>query len=116
MRERLEKLGQAAQLFLQRLVPKRIPILYVVLTMLVLLSSVPLVFYSRWVTQDNRRELEANERLLQSTITRSLGEEIRLYRRNLLTEIESLVRLLETSGYIEPNCRMARWRRSMPRR
>jgi hypothetical protein len=85
----------------QRVLPRRIPILYVVLAVLVLLSVVPLLFYSRAVSSKNRLELERNEYLLQSTITRSVAQEIRSYRRNLLTQIESLLRMIETSGAIE---------------
>ncbi|MBI4463020.1 MAG: HD domain-containing protein [Acidobacteria bacterium] len=97
----VNNLRQAVHEFFHSFLPKRIPILYLVLSVLVLLSVVPLLFYSRVVATQNRQELETNERLLQNTITRSVAEEIRLYRNNLLTQVESLVRLLEASAGIE---------------
>src|SRR3970282_1146628 len=97
----LGKLAASVHTSLRWLLPKRIPILYLVSAVLVLLSVVPLLFYSQVVARQNRNALETNERLLQSTITRSMAEEIRLYRRNLLTQIESLVQMLQTSGAIE---------------
>jgi len=97
----LGKLAASVRTSLLRLLPKRIPILYLVSAVLLLLSVVPLLFYSQVVARQNRNALETNERLLQSTITRSMAEEIRLYRRNLLTQIESLVQMLQTSGAIE---------------
>ncbi len=97
----LGKLAASVRTSLQWLLPKRIPILYLVSGVLLLLSVVPLLFYSQVVARQNRNALETNERLLQSTITRSLAEEIRLYRRNLVTQIESLVQMLQTSGAIE---------------
>ncbi|MFQ5927866.1 MAG: HAMP domain-containing protein, partial [Terriglobia bacterium] len=101
MTDRVEQLHQHAQAFLRRLLPTRIPILYLVLAVLVLLSVVPLLVYGRWLSAQSREELETNERLLQNTITRSVAEKIRDYRRNLLTEVESLVRELQSSGAIE---------------
>ncbi|MFQ5817242.1 MAG: HD domain-containing phosphohydrolase [Terriglobia bacterium] len=101
MTDRIEKLRQDAQAWLGRLLPRRIPILYLVLAVLVLLSVVPLYFYGRWMSARSRAELETNERLLQNTISRSVAEEIRSYRRDLLMETESLVRDLQNSGAIE---------------
>lgn len=96
-----EKALAGVQAVLQKLLPKRIPLLYLILAVLVLLSVVPLLLYSDFVASRNRQELETNERLLQNTITRSVAAEIRLYRRNILTEIEALVRMLETTGTIK---------------
>ena len=60
----------------KRLLPTRIPILYVILGVLVLLSVVPMFVYS-WVVQSiNRERLITNERLLQNTVTRSVADDI----------------------------------------
>ncbi len=64
-------------------VPTRIPILYVILGVLVLVSVVPMFFFATRVVAINRDQLKTNERLLQNTITRSLGDEIEERQRNL---------------------------------
>src|ERR1700733_15768301 len=56
--------------------PSRIPILYVILSGLVLVSVVPMYFYSAKVESINRERLITNERLLQNTVTRSLADDI----------------------------------------
>src|SRR5882724_5526404 len=56
--------------------PSRIPILYVILGVLVLISVVPMYFYAARVEAINRDRLITNERLLQNTVTRSLADDI----------------------------------------
>ena len=56
--------------------PSRLPILYVILSVLVLISVVPMYFYSAQVESINRDRLITNERLLQNTVTRSLADDI----------------------------------------
>jgi len=56
--------------------PSRIPILYAILGVLVLISVVPMYFYSAKVEAINRERLITNERLLQNTVTRSLADDI----------------------------------------
>ena len=56
--------------------PSRIPILYVIISVLVLISVVPMYFYSVKVEEINRDRLITNERLLQNTVTRSLADDI----------------------------------------
>ena len=55
--------------------PSRIPILYVILSVLALISVVPMYFYSTQVESINRERLITNERLLQNTVTRSLADD-----------------------------------------
>ena len=55
-------------------VPSRIPILYVILGVLLLISVVPMYFYSAQVEAINRDRLITNERLLQNIVTRSLAD------------------------------------------
>ncbi|MGB2605622.1 MAG: hypothetical protein WBC78_18620, partial [Candidatus Sulfotelmatobacter sp.] len=52
--------------------PLRIPILYVILGVLLVISIVPMYFYSAQVEAINRDRLKTNEMLLQNTVTRSL--------------------------------------------
>lgn len=56
--------------------PKRIPILYVILGVLVAISVVPMYFYSAQVQIKNRNSLITNEQLLQNTVTRSIADDI----------------------------------------
>ena len=55
---------------------KRVPILYVIFAVLILVSVGPLMFYGIKVIEINREALETNEKELQNTITRSVAEEI----------------------------------------
>jgi putative nucleotidyltransferase with HDIG domain len=59
-----------------KFLPTRIPILYVILSVLVLISVVPMYFYSTQVQSINRDRLITNERLLQNTVTRSIADDI----------------------------------------
>jgi HD-GYP domain-containing protein (c-di-GMP phosphodiesterase class II) len=75
--------------------PTRVPILYVILSVLVLISVVPMYFYSRQVQSINRDRLITNERLLQNTVTRSIADDIsqheesfRLMQANLASALQ----------------------------
>lgn len=61
----------------------RIPILYVILSVLVLVSVVPMYFYTSQVESINRERLITNERLLQNTVTRSLADDISQHQDSL---------------------------------
>lgn len=61
---------------LGKLIPQRVKILYVILSVLILVAVVPLYFYGTQVVGINRERLKTNERLLQNTVTRSLADEI----------------------------------------
>ena len=76
-------------------VPARIPILYLILSVLIVVSVVPLYFYSVQMVSNNRDRLKTNEMILQNTITRSLADGIaqregtfRLMLNNLASAIE----------------------------
>jgi putative nucleotidyltransferase with HDIG domain len=56
--------------------PQRVPILYLIVSVLMLVSVVPMYFYSRLMVSMNRDRLKTNERILQNTITRALSDEI----------------------------------------
>src|SRR5436190_20889759 len=75
--------------------PARVPILYVILSVLVLISVVPMYFYSAQVQSINRERLITNERLLQNTLTQSLADDIsehqesfRLMQNNLASALQ----------------------------
>jgi HD-GYP domain-containing protein (c-di-GMP phosphodiesterase class II) len=58
------------------LLPARIPILYLILGILVLVSVVPMYFFASSVVDTNREALKVNEQLLQNGLTRSLAEDL----------------------------------------
>jgi HD-GYP domain-containing protein (c-di-GMP phosphodiesterase class II) len=83
-------------LSLKKLIPARIPILYVILGTLVAISVVPMYFYSAYVEAINRDRLKTNERMLQNTVTRSLADDISQHERSLrmmLTNLSSAVEI-----------------------
>jgi HD-GYP domain-containing protein (c-di-GMP phosphodiesterase class II) len=70
--------------------PKRIPILYLIFGVLILVSVGPLLWYGTTVVQDESERLQTNEKLLQNTITHSVAEELTQRQSNLLTMISNL--------------------------
>ncbi|HXE90127.1 MAG TPA: HD domain-containing phosphohydrolase [Terriglobales bacterium] len=82
----------------------RISILYVILGVLIVVSVVPPLFYGTLVASRNRERLERNEKLLQNTITRSLGEDIAQRHTGLLTMLSNLSSAIQVTsgGDIEP--------------
>ena len=61
----------------------RIPILYLILGVLLAISTIPMYFYSAQVEAANRDRLKTNEKLLQNTVTRSLADDISQRERSL---------------------------------
>ena len=78
--------------------PSRIPILYVILGVLVLVSVVPMYFYSAQVEAINRERLITNERLLQNTVTRSLADDISQHQESLRMMLANLSSALQVSS------------------
>jgi putative nucleotidyltransferase with HDIG domain len=78
--------------------PSRIPILYVILGVLVLVSVVPMYFYSAQVESSNRELLITNERLLQNTVTRSLADDISQHQESLRMMLANLASALQVSS------------------
>ena len=74
--------------------PSRVPILYVILGVLILVSVVPMYFYAGQVMSINRDRLKTNEMYLQNTITRSVGEDIEHRQRSLETMLGNLTSAL----------------------
>jgi len=72
------------------MIPARIPILYLILGILILVSVVPLYFYGTRVVAISRERLITNERLLQNTVTRSLSDDIAQRQNNLRAMLGNL--------------------------
>ncbi len=69
--------------------PKRIPILYLILGALLTVSVVPMYFYAK-VVAINRQRLKTNEMLLQNTVTRSLADDASQRHQNLSMMLQNL--------------------------
>ena len=83
---------------LRKLLPTRIPILYVILSVLVVISVVPMYFYSAQVQAINRDRLISNERLLQNMVTRSIADDISQRQESFRLMQENLVSALEVAS------------------
>ena len=78
--------------------PSRLPILYVILSVLVLISVVPMYFYSAQVESINRDRLITNERLLQNTVTRSLADDISQHQQAVSMMLSNLSSALQVAS------------------
>ncbi|HXX27316.1 MAG TPA: HD domain-containing phosphohydrolase [Terriglobales bacterium] len=78
--------------------PSRLPILYVILSVLILVSVVPMYFYSAQVESINRERLITNERLLQNTVTRSLADDISEHQESLRLMLANLSSALQVAS------------------
>jgi HD-GYP domain-containing protein (c-di-GMP phosphodiesterase class II) len=86
--------------------PGRIPILYVILGVLLIISTVPMYFYSAQVEAINRDRLKTNERLLQNTITRSLADDLSQHERSqrmMLANLSSAIQVASGGDIGEAN-------------
>jgi putative nucleotidyltransferase with HDIG domain len=83
---------------LKQLAPARIPILYLILGVLVGISVVPMYFYSAKVVSINRDRLITNEKLLQNTVTRSLGEDLSQRHNNLASMLGNLSSAIQVAS------------------
>lgn len=79
-------------------IPLRVPILYVILGVLLLISVVPMYFYSQQVESINRERLITNERLLQNTVTRSLADDIAQHQDSLRMMLANLSSALQVAS------------------
>lgn len=70
--------------------PNRIPLMYLISAVLLLVGVVPLYFYGSQVVAINRDRLKVNEQLLQNTVTRSLGDDIEHRQLTLQTSLGNL--------------------------
>jgi hypothetical protein len=79
-------------------IPARIPILYVILGVLLVISIVPMYFYSAQVEAINRDRLKTNEMLLQNTVTRSLADDLSQHERSLRMMLANLSSAIEVAA------------------
>jgi HD-GYP domain-containing protein (c-di-GMP phosphodiesterase class II) len=78
--------------------PSRLPILYVILSVLILISVVPMYFYSAQVESINRDRLITNERLLQNIVTRSLADDISQHQQAVRMMLSNLSSALQVAS------------------
>ena len=78
--------------------PSRIPILYLILGVLIMVSVVPMYYYATVMIATNRDRLKTNERILQNTITQSLGQDIEHRQRNLEIMMDNLASAIQVSS------------------
>jgi HD-GYP domain-containing protein (c-di-GMP phosphodiesterase class II) len=78
--------------------PARIPIIYVILSVLVGISVVPMYFYSAQVEAINRDRLKTNEMLLQNTVTRSLADDISEHQDSLRMALSNLSSAIQVAS------------------
>src|SRR5882757_9288 len=83
---------------LGKLVPARIPILYSILAVLILVSVVPLYWYGTKVVGINKDRLKTNEKLLQNTVTSSLADDITQRQNNLRTSLDNLSSAIQVAS------------------
>jgi HD-GYP domain-containing protein (c-di-GMP phosphodiesterase class II) len=76
----------------------RIPILYVILSVLLVISIVPMYFYSTNVVAINRDRLKTNEMLLQNTVTRSLADDLAQHERSLRVMLANLTSAIQVAS------------------
>jgi HD-GYP domain-containing protein (c-di-GMP phosphodiesterase class II) len=78
--------------------PARVPILYLILGVLILVSVVPLYIYGTRVVAINRDNLRTNEQYLQNTIAVSLGDDIAQRQSNLSATLDNLASAIEVAS------------------
>jgi HD-GYP domain-containing protein (c-di-GMP phosphodiesterase class II) len=78
--------------------PLRIPILYVILGVLLVISIVPMYFYSAQVEAINRDRLKTNEMLLQNTVTRSLADDLSQHERSIRMMLANLSSAIQVAS------------------
>jgi HD-GYP domain-containing protein (c-di-GMP phosphodiesterase class II) len=76
----------------------RIPILYLILGVLLVISIVPMYFYSAQVEAINRDRLKTSEMLLQNTVTRSLADDLSLHERSLRMMLDNLSSAIQVAS------------------
>src|SRR5436309_5720700 len=92
-------MGWSKGTLISKFLPTRIPILYVILSVLVLISVVPMFFYSWQVQSNNSKQLVTNERLLQNSVTRSIADDISQHQESFRLMQANLASALQvTSG------------------
>ena len=76
----------------------RVPIIYVILGVLLVISIIPMYFYSSQVEAINRDRLKTNEMLLQNTVTRSLADDLSQHERALHMMLANLSSAIQVAS------------------
>ncbi|HEX7288995.1 MAG TPA: HD domain-containing phosphohydrolase, partial [Candidatus Angelobacter sp.] len=79
--------------------PSRIPIIYAILVVLIVVGVLPLYFYAAKVVETNRQRLQVNEQMLQNTVSSSLAEAIAQWEKDVRDKLADLAYSVQaTSG------------------
>ena len=70
--------------------PRRLKIQYVLLLILMTLSVLPLWFFGNRMVAMNKERLETQEKVLQTTLSKSLAQQISLYMENVQQQVKEL--------------------------
>jgi HD-GYP domain-containing protein (c-di-GMP phosphodiesterase class II) len=70
--------------------PKRLKIQYLLLLILVSISVLPLWFFGARMVSMNKGRLETQEKILQTTLSKSLAQQIQLYMENVRQQVKEL--------------------------
>jgi HD-GYP domain-containing protein (c-di-GMP phosphodiesterase class II) len=80
-------------------IPERIPIIYGILMVLILVGVLPLYFYATKVVDTNRERMQRNEKLLQNTVTVTLAQDIAQREKEIRAKLADLTySIAVTSG------------------
>ncbi len=70
--------------------PRRVKIQYILLLILMSLSVLPLWFFGTRMVAINKERLETQEKILQTTLSKSLAQQISLYMENVQQQVKEL--------------------------
>lgn len=83
---------------LDKILPQRVPVLYIILAILIIVGVVPLYFYGTQVVSINRERLKTNEKLLENTITQSVADDITQRHQNLRASLDNMTSAIEVAS------------------
>ncbi|HUZ45030.1 MAG TPA: HD domain-containing phosphohydrolase [Terriglobia bacterium] len=70
--------------------PRRLKIQYILLPILMTLSALPLWFFGTRMVAMNKERLETQEKVLQTTLSKSLAQQVSLYMENVQQQVKEL--------------------------
>ncbi|HWG50260.1 MAG TPA: HD domain-containing phosphohydrolase [Candidatus Acidoferrales bacterium] len=85
--------------------PARVPIIYGILIVLIVVGILPLYFYATKVVETNRDRLQRNEKLLQYTVTMTLAEDIAQRGKEVRSKLADLAYsiIVSSGGNLDGN-------------
>ena len=87
--------------------PRRLRILHILLVILIAVSVFPVWFFGTQMIALNRERLETQERLLQTTISQSLAQQISLYVVNMQQQVKELFDAVRPVALATPDAQFA---------